>query len=170
MFTEMVAFYLMKRYHNNLVIYNLFGLFDFFILLYFFKINKVIRFSNQDVFYGILAAAGLLWVSDNLLLNRLYEKNYIFLIVYSLFIVLLSIRLFNTMLFSKGNGLISIPFFLINISLLLFYVFTCFISLFNSPLSTISPKLQIGIWLIMSSILLIKYVLLSLAFLWIRKK
>lgn len=77
---ESIAFYMTKKYHTNIAEYNVYGLFEFLILCYYF--NSVIDIFSKHKLGFYIAAIGIgFGVIDILLIQHLDVLNSYFLFV-----------------------------------------------------------------------------------------
>jgi len=105
----------------NTIIMNVFVLLDFislYCILTIWNGRKLKYFDFLALFLFIL-----LWIWDNLYLNKIYITNSIFRISYSLIICLKSIRLINREVMSLNQSFIRSPYFIIGSGLLILYLF-----------------------------------------------
>lgn len=100
---------------------NIFVLLDFiflFIILSTWTKNKIERTDFIIIFLFVL-----LWIWDNFFFSKLSVTNSIFRIGYSLIICIKSIRLINKQLMRIDSNFIKNPFFIIGVTLLLFFTY-----------------------------------------------
>lgn len=167
---EIVANIFRVTIHNNLYVMNVFMLLDF--LTFVWMLDNWGAFTRFDRNFRkmVLTVFLLLWITDNLVVHHLGENNILFRICYSLFLVLVGINQFSTVML-KNNGYLSTnPFLYITLGIIFYYTYSIFIGLFNSPF--FEPSTQLWKWnmLIYVVVNVMTNILFAISFLWIRKK
>jgi hypothetical protein len=168
--SETIGHYSIFRFGTNMAVYNVYYLLDLVTMAYFFYGFEIMTAKQKGYFKIICILLIGVWVVDNFMVNKLNNYNYSFDIAYSFVLVICSILLFTTIIIKNNEQMSKLPIFYITVGLLLYYTFDCFIKLLVSPLFNASRYLQKYIWIIFSTIILFKYILFSVGFLWVKKK
>ncbi len=125
---ECTAYYLAKKYHNNLPLYTIYSFFEFGILcLYFSKIIDVFIKKKIGIYIGILGI--ILGILNLIFLQHLYDLNSYFLLFESLSVIGMALFAFFRMLLKQDSlKLNKYPHFWFT-SILLFFWSITFLSL-----------------------------------------
>ncbi len=134
---ETVSLVLIENRMSNMTNSNLYVLCEYILLIYqFYKWRaltlKTLRF--------VLWVGVAVWVTDNILINRISDPNSIFRSYASLVLLVFSIDKMNSLIFNEKGHLLRQATFLICVAFLLFYGCKLFIEvfhLFKVPFSTI---------------------------------
>lgn len=167
--TELLSIYFAYRYHNNLIIQTVYTLVESLLLLWFF--NKLGVFKGKKRFmYTLVVLFVTIWVVENFGGNNFGSRlSFYFDIFYALFIVLLSIRAVNELLFTEKD-LLKNPTFLICIGLIIFFTYQVIQRMFGLYGLKDSFDFRIGVQRIMSVINCLSNLIFAMAVLWMRKK
>lgn len=120
--TEVLSSYFAYVYHSNLALLSIYGLCESLLLLWFF--SKLGIFKNHNkLLYLLIIAFIAIWLVENFLSNHFSSRlSFYFDIVYSLTVVLLSIKAINDLLFTEKE-LLKNPTFLICFGLIIFFTY-----------------------------------------------
>jgi len=89
------------------------------------------RFKKQRYLFYILVVGSIMgWAFENFIFSNIYAFNYIFLIVYSFVLVLLSINTINIIFAQHHQLLHRNGLFIICVAMIIFFIYTIFIFLF----------------------------------------
>jgi hypothetical protein len=167
--SEYVGKYFAVHYNNNAPVFNVSYLLHFVFLFLFFIYSKSIPTANNKLQFLSLIFLLVIWCIDNLLIHSIFTHNYWFLLFFYLLILTSSINLLlstfkNKIVFYKNS------FFYFALGILLYYTFLNFINILTLTGGIKEDHLFFYIRPILSVILLTKYFLFTLGFLWIKKK
>ncbi len=168
--TEITATLFRKIYHNNLYVYNIFNLLDFVTFYWLFNNWGAFDKYHNWVKKIMFPMFSIIWVLDNIVLHGLGENNIIFVTTYSLFLALIGIGQLGTLYTRNNRQLFTNPFFCITVAVIFYYLFSMFISLFNSPI--FNPGKQLWKWntLIYVIINIFTNIMFAISLLWTKKK
>lgn len=91
---EVISYYLAWKFRTNTVWLNVYVLFESLVLVYQFHRWGFLS-KKKQLFIAVMAVMVVLWLSDNFFIGTISRNNKYYLIVYSFFLVLLSIREIN---------------------------------------------------------------------------
>lgn len=119
-FNEVIGVYLAYRYHNNIASNIIYTLCESLLLIWFFK--KLGMFENKKkwlIFLIVLFV--VMWFANSFLTGRFGDQfTFYFDGVYAFCVVILSIQVINSLLFTQKE-LLKNPAFLICIGLMIFF-------------------------------------------------
>jgi hypothetical protein len=99
---ESAAYYLAKRYHNNLAIYNIYCLIEYVLLcLYFNNVIDVFIKNNTGIYIGI--AGAILGILNVIFIQNLYSFNSYFLFFEDLVVIGMSLFAFFRLLLKHDS-------------------------------------------------------------------
>jgi len=162
---EIISTYLSNKNYNNIVLINIFTFFEFFFLVLFYR-----QFFNQlqkTSIHGILIFIFLLlmifttFLADNLRLidNFSISIEAIILIIYSL----LSFYLIMKNLIY--NDILSVPFFWVNIAVLIYFSGNLFLFIFSAYLQKLDQSsVYLKLYMIHSILNILYYLILTVGF------
>lgn len=169
-FTELAAMVSARVLHNNLYIYNLYMLADFFMMLWMFKRWGAFQRSALSTQYLFAALYVLLWLADNLLINRIDQENIIFRILYSITLVLLGIEQLSRIFINNNDYLRRNPYFYVALAVIFNYSYSALISVLNnSPLFGPGIELWKYTMLIFVIVNVTTYMLYTISMLWMQQ-
>lgn len=119
--TEILSYVLIRVYHTNLVLLNLFSLLECILLLTQF--HKWGFIKRTRYYYSFLAVVFIAWVTENFVMSEIAVTNRIFLISYSFLLVLLSIREINQAMILSNESLYKNAKFIICTGIIIFFTF-----------------------------------------------
>lgn len=167
--TELANIYFAYRYHNNMAISTIYGLLESLLLLWFF--TKLGVFNKQRRLVYIFAALFVIsWAIDNFL-GGSFGATYSFYFdtMYALFIVLLSIRAINDLLFTEKD-LLKNPTFLICLGLVIYFTYQIIQRMFGLYGLKDSIEFRRSVQRILIAINCFTNLIFALAVLWMQKK
>jgi hypothetical protein len=169
--TELVAIISASVLHNNLYVYNVYMLIDFFMMVWLFFRWGGLRKMAKTMKYWVGSLYILLWVFDNCILNNLGQENIIFRMVYSISLVLLGIDQLSR-IFVKNNGFLGRnPYLYICLAIIFYYTYSTFIPLLtNSSLFGPGPALWQYTMLIYVVVNVATNILYTISLLWMHKR
>lgn len=167
--TELLSIYFAYRYHNNMAIQTVYTLVESLLLLWFF--NRLGVFKGKKRFlYSLVVFFVTIWGIENFAGNNFGSRlSFYFDIIYALFIVLLSIRAINELLFTEKD-LLKNPTFLICIGLIFFFTYQVIQRMFSLYGLKDSFDFRIRVQRIMSIINCLSNLIFALAVFWMRKR
>jgi hypothetical protein len=120
---ENIDFYLIKvRHHSNAISDNIYALAESLLILWQFQVWGLWR-TRKRVFYGLIALAGLVWITENLIFGHITEFPPYFRFLNSFLIVLLSVNKINFMITHDNRKLLRRPDFLFCIGFIIFFIY-----------------------------------------------
>ena len=119
--TEILSYILIRIYHTNLVLLNVFSLLE--CILLFTQFHKWGFIKRNGYYYFFLAAVFVAWVTENFLISEITVTNRMFLISYSFLLVLLSIREINHAMILSNESLYENARFIICTGMIIFFTF-----------------------------------------------
>lgn len=167
--TELLSVYFAYRYHNNLAIQTVYTLLESLLLLWFFY--KLGIFKNQKRFvYLLIVVFVISWFIDNFWSGAFGSRySFYFDMIYALFIVLLSIRAINNLLFIEKE-LLKNPTFLICMGLIIFFTYQIIQRMFGLYGLKESYEFRSNIQHILQVINCLTNLVYALAIIWMKKR
>jgi hypothetical protein len=167
--SEYFGKYFAVHYKNNAPVFNISYLLHFvFLYLFFFYSKSIPIAQNKNKVYVLLLFL-FIWCIDNLIIHSIFKHNYWFLLFFYLLILTSSINLllstFNSEIVFYKNS-----YFYFALSILLYYTFLNFINILTLTGGIKKDHLFFYIRPILSIVLLTKYILFTVGFLWTKKK
>lgn len=165
---EIISHILILHKKSNAVALNFFGFFDTILWLWQFRMWN--RFHKYHALYHV-AAMGLLllWIFENLFLQKLFTFGSIYPITSSLSLVIFSI-IQLTRLAAETDKLINTAKFLICCGAILFYTYRILVECIYAPGFSKNEIFLAHVFTILSLVNLIVNLLFALAVLWIPGK
>lgn len=164
---EVVSQVSIELYNQNVTVLNIYGLLEFFIVMWQFKVWKIIM---PCFFRKVLIAFGILWIADNLIINNLFRFNSIFLVVNSLVVLYVTIDTINKIIVTDKMSPVKNSKFIICIAFLIFFTYRSTIEVFNIFRLYFSRDFLRSMFHIMVYINLLTNLIYAYASLWIPKK
>jgi hypothetical protein len=167
--TELLSVYFAYRYHNNLAIQTIYTLLESLLLLWFFY--KLGIFKKQKKFiYLLIVVFVISWFIDNFWSGAFGSRySFYFDMIYALFIVLLSIRAINNLLFIEKE-LLKNPTFLICMGLIIFFTYQIIQRMFGLYGLKESYEFRSNIQHILQVINCLTNLVYALAIIWMKKR
>ena len=167
--TEVVSIYFAYRYRNNLAISTIYALLESLLLLWFFAKLGVFK-KQKKVVYLFGAVFIISWAIDNFWGGGFGARySFYFDTIYALFIVILSIRAINDLLFTERD-LLKNPTFLICMGLIVFFTYQVIQRLFGLYGLKDSTEFRANVQRILYVINCITNLVFALAVSWMRKR
>lgn len=169
--TEAASMLAASVLHNNMHIYNVYMLADFFMTVWLFYKWGALKSTRKWVL-GISAAFFIgIWLFDNLLLNRIDAENIIFRMIYSITLVLMGVNQLSRIYIHNNGYLLRNSYLYITFGIIFYYTYSAFISLINSS-SLFGPST--ALWqhtmLIYVTVNVITNMLYTISLLWMQRK
>lgn len=165
---ELLSLYNVYASHSNALNSNLFVLIEFLLTgILFLKLQSGISktFLQTTMILGIL-----IWVTDNLIINRLSSNNSLFRMAASLIIVYLSIDKINQLIFfNRINNLKHVDLWLA-FSFLIFHAYKTFVETFHIFPMQLGQFIYEMLWLIMNIINIFSNLLFTFAIICLPQK
>jgi hypothetical protein len=167
--SEVLSIYFAYRYHNNLAIQTIYALLESLLLLWFF--TKLGVFKNHKKFVYLFGTVFVIsWAIDNFWSGAFGSRySFYFDTIYALFIVLLSIRAVNNLLFTEKE-LLKNPTFLICIGLIIFFTYQIIQRMFGLYGLKDSMEFRRSVQGLLMVINCLTNLVYALAVLWMRKR
>lgn len=166
---ELLSVYLILNGYYNIIIYTVYSICEALLFLWFFK-NLGIFNNRKFFFYFLIILFISIWIIESFFANRFGTRfDYYFYIIYSFFLVLLSIRAINDLLFTEKD-LLKNPTFLICIGVILFFTYQIVEKMFSLYGLKESKFFARNVQSILMIVNLISNLIYALAILWMRKR
>jgi hypothetical protein len=166
---ELLSIYLLFHHHYTIVNYTIYSICEAFLLLWFFK-NLGIFKHRKLFFYFLVVLFTVIWIIESFFSKRFGSRfNYYFDIVYSFFVVLLSIRAINNLLFTERD-LLKNPTFLICIGTVIFFTYEIIETMFSLYGLKASEIFTQNVQSLLMIVNLLSNLIYALAILWMRKR
>ena len=167
--TEVLSIYFAYRYHNNLAIQTIYTLLESLLLLWFFA--RLGIFKKHKKFVYLLGSVFVIsWAIDNFWSGAFGSRySFYFDMIYALFIVLLSIRAINNLLFTEKE-LLKNPTFLICMGLMIFFTYQIIQRMFGLYGLKDTMQFRSSVQRILNLINCFTNLIFALAVLWMRKR
>jgi hypothetical protein len=163
---EIVSFFVVKRFHSNVVNSNIYVLAEFIILLLQFRQWGVERRRNTK-FIVLLILLVSVWVADNLILHPITQFNSFYRVCYSFVLVFMSVDEMNHLLVKARKNIWQNARFLICISILFYYTYKAIFEIFFVINLQTSDYFQNNLFTILIFVNLFANLIYALASLWI---
>lgn len=166
---ELLSVYLVLNNYYNIINYTIYSLCEALLLLWFFK-NLGIFKSQKAFFYFLIFLFVFIWVTESFFSKQFGSRfNYYFDIVYYFFLVLLSIRAINNLLFTEKK-LLKNPTFLICVGIIIFFTYGIVERMFSLYGLKESKVFRQNVQAILMIVNLLSNLIYALAILWMRKR
>lgn len=159
-----LAEYRINTYENN----NIYTLGEAILLTVFFKRSGL--FKNDSWFIFIVSCCVISWILDNIIFGVLHDNSVYFRIIYSFFIVLMSITAMNKLLLSGTKHIFTNSFFLLYAAFIVYFTYKILIETFWLYGLGASQTVFSKIYYILDYINLLCNLIYALAVLWMKKK
>lgn len=165
--SDVFSYVLILKTQSNMVSANVYIFIEYCLILI-----QIAIWKRQPVWHYVLfGLLGIMvWLFDNLYLNKVTGNNSIFRLFYSLAIVLFSLDLFNRNIIYERSTIIKNPVFLICTGFILYYGCKAFLESFNIFHAGLSDLFFIRLFLILSVVNLLSNIIYAYAILCIPKK
>jgi hypothetical protein len=117
---ELTSIYFTYRYHNNIINYNIYLLVEALIILWQFRKWRLFQ-RRQKLYSSLQVLFVLAWCTESFILSDIYNFNRYSLILFSFFIVALSIFQIAYMIFFETNNLLQHARFIICVGFVVFF-------------------------------------------------
>lgn len=166
---EMLSTYLILNKHYTIINSTIYTILEALLLLWFFKKLAIFK-GRKYLFYFLIFLFTGIWVIESFF-SESFGSNYTywFNIVYSFFVVLLSITAINQLLFTEKE-LLKNPTFLICTAMVLFFTYQIIQSMFSLYGLKKSLIFRQNVQSILMIINLLSNLIYALAVLWMRKR
>lgn len=155
----------MSNYINS----NIYVLLASLLLVWFFKEQRLFE-RNRAEFYMMLFIFSSAWLAEVLFLKGIEEISSYFRIIFSLGVVLMSIRLINTLLVSGPERILRNALFLICLLFTFYFTYKVIVEAFWIYGLRSSTSFQLLIWNISVYVNLFTNLIYAVAILWIPKR
>lgn len=166
---EMVSLILTSSGYSNSVNYNLFCLAESLLVTWQFQQWKLFG-NKKKLFVCLVAFFIIFFLSEWLYFGKGRFFNSYFIICYSLCIVLMSMVMINSILFSISGNLLKQPVYLICMGFCIYFTYTVLVEAFWVYGLNRSSVFRLGIYEILTYINLFTNLLYAFALLWVPLK
>jgi len=136
--SETISFICIRVLHaSNAVPSNLYGLAESMVIFYQFYVWGFLK-KKRVLFIALISGVSTLWVTENLIFNKIETFSPVFRVAYAFIVVLLSINEINFMIVRDNKNLLKNSRFLICLGFITFFIYqilyeaSCFLDT-NSP-------------------------------------
>jgi hypothetical protein len=166
---EVLGVLLIHFFKNNLLIGNIYVLFESIILLWQFILWSISNNTKRRyLFFCFLFLS--VWIFDNLILNNITTVNSLFRVFYSLVIVFLSIEQINFVFVTERNNVLLNARFLITSAFIIFYTYKAVFEVFYMINIKMSDRFYNSLFQVLILINLFTNLIFAFAVLCIPKK
>jgi hypothetical protein len=166
---EIISLIIMNAGYSNIINYNVYSLAEALLITWQFKRWRL--FERHKLLYYLLQVLFIVtWSVENFLLKKFETFNSYFTIEHSFIIVLMSIELFNRVIFKEPVRLWRNPVFLICIGMMMFFIYALLIEVFWIYGLNQTKEFRISVYEILTYINLITNLLFAFATIWIPMK
>lgn len=163
---EIVSSTLIRLHQSNAVSTNLFGLVE--IILWLWQFKRWGAFSKRAWQYpSLLIPLCAVWITENIILGKLFTFSSLFAIAYSFVLVFLSINQVNKQIVEEKKNLLTNPKFLICSGTIIFYTYRILVESFYLLELPQSDDFLSNVFTILAFVNLFVNLLFALAVLWI---
>lgn len=164
---EILCVPLWLREQSNIIITNIYSLFEGLVILLFFTTRKIIR-KRTFIIIGTVFFIG--WLVETFVFKISDDPGIYYGIFYSLIIVLISIICINQLLLTTKSKLLKNAMFLICMAFIIYFTLCILINAFWLYGLTKNQKFLIAIYRILQYTNLFTNLIFALASLWIPRK
>ncbi len=164
---NVLSYYLIKKGISNHLNSNIYVLIGFLIVVWQFAVWNA---EDKKRYWLVSVILMLVWLSDNLIINHIWDNNSIFRFFASFAILFLCLAQVNKLIFFHTSGIVSNPVFLVCIGLMLYYSFKAFVETFYFFSWVFDTTLIIRLNITLGFVDMVTNVLISIAFLCIGRK
>ncbi|SFF03046.1 hypothetical protein SAMN05518672_114124 [Chitinophaga sp. CF118] len=107
---------------SNAVPFNLYGLAESMVILYQFYIWGFLK-RKRVLFIGLVGGLASLWITENLVFNKIEAFSPMFRVAYAFIVVLLSINEINFMIVRDNKNLLKNSRFLVCLGFITFFIY-----------------------------------------------
>jgi hypothetical protein len=122
---------------------------------------------SKNVFKALVLFICLVWILDNLILNKLSHTNSLFRIISSFILVFLAIDRVNLLITTERSKLLTNAHFLISTGVIIFFTYRAIIEVFYLIHMPFSNTFYLNVYVIMDYVNLFVNLIFALAALWI---
>ena len=119
-FVNEVVCFLAFYNSSNAIPTNIYFLLEFIFFAWQFRQWKNIL-RKKWVYYILLAIMIIIWVTENIIFEKITEFSPLFQVTYSMVLILLSVNQLNWLLVNERGNIIRNPIFLICIAMIIYY-------------------------------------------------
>lgn len=163
---EFISLYMILHCHSNMVNSNIYVLLEYSLLLWQFQYWNSWQWHKTAFLFF---TGTTVWIADNIILHSLTMNNSLFRMIYSAFIVLLSMMQISKIIMRGTRHLVKNAQLLLCMAFLIYYTFKTYFESYNLFDVGISDHFFYWLWLILNIVNLFVNVIYSYAILWIRK-
>lgn len=168
--TELIAFYLGRKYGTNMDALNFFSLAESVLLVYQFHRWGFLAGQRKQQFYILVAVMLTGWFVQNFVFGSLSDPNRVYLISYYFLLVMLGIRQINNDMTKGQSTRDELARLIICTGIILFFTFGIIRETFTIFASLLSAELKDRIFLIVIVTNLISNIIYGFGALYIPKK
>jgi len=166
---ETISLIFIYRFRNNAVPYNIYAITEAVLYVWLFKSWG--EFENKPkTLISLVIFLGLVWVTDNFILNSFFSINPLFWIVYSFTLIFLSINQLNRILVTGRTSLLRDSRFLICMCIIIFYSYTATIEVFYILKLNFSDFFYNRVYLVLEIVNFIVNLIFAAAVVWIPRR
>ena len=166
---ELLAYFIVRQGKSNAINANLYYLLESLIIIYQFKRWNFYR-APPTIFYTLGIAVSFFWIGENFLFGRIQEFSSYFIIFHSFIIVLLSVRMINTLLARQSKKLLRNSIFVISTGFIIYFTYAALVEGFYLYGLSSGTLFRIYVSRILVFVNLFTNLLYALAVLWMPKK
>lgn len=166
---EAISIALAMKSMSNYINSNIYVLLASLLLVWFFKEQRLFERSRAE-FYMMLFIFSSVWLTEVLYLKGIEEISSYFRIIFSLGVVLMSIRLINTLLVAGTERILRNALFLICLLFTFYFTYKVIVEAFWIYGLKSSTSFQLLIWNISVYVNFFTNLIYAVAILWIPKR
>jgi hypothetical protein len=166
---EIVSTLTIKYFRTNAESSNIYMLAESLLILWFFK--RLGLFTSKKILFYVVGSTFIGgWIVDNFIISSIHAFSSYFGILYSFFIVLMSINIINKLIVEERKRLYRNPVFLIMIGFISFFTYKILIEIFWVYGLNSTDEFRTEVYRIMTFINLLVNLIYALALIWIPRK
>ena len=166
---ELLSFILVKNGFHTSVNNNIYVLLEALLIISFFK--NLVQQPKQIYWYNAgLIAIIIIWIIENIILNKIVGISIYFRIIYSFVIVLLSISTINRLITTVRKNIFRNSIFLLCLAFTIYYTYKILVEAFWLYGLNSSDFFRLQVYRILNYINLFTNLIYALAILWMPKK
>lgn len=168
-FNELLSYCLAVNRVYTSVNGNIYVLLESFLITWFFRKKGIFK-KVPTLYYCILTAFGVVWISENFIFSSITKVSIYFRIIYSFVIVLMSVHAINNLITNSKGLLVKNASFLVCVGFIAYYTYKVIVEAFFLYGLSSSIRFQIVIYDILVYINVVVNFIYALAALWMPKR
>lgn len=153
--------------HSSAVSSNIYSLIEFLLYCWQYRQWKYI-FTRNSLFYLVTGSLTLLWITDDIILDKIKTYNSFFHILYPFALILIAVNQVNFLIVNERRSIMRHPVFIISIAVIIFYSYKTLSEIFYHYAS--KGEIQNHIFSIQTLMNVLFNILITLAILCIPRK